>query len=270
MPTGNTLATFFDKADGKSYFCKEGNLTIGSGYSTLNAAKQDFIQLVSPIVPENFVKFVSGEELTIQNVGNGDTATHITQYEPEWATGPIPTADATDGNYDRRSVTAFRLTTGEMQLPLSSSNSAISAGDTLEVDATTNAIDKAGNSSSSSVTSLQNKAANKGGYILVDLREPSIPVATKTIPTSTVTIAATQSSSGLAGVKAQLTLKTDTNRTYTNTSVTGSTGGATISSVPYGTYSVSIITTPEGATAPASIDDLVVDASTETLSLSFT
>jgi hypothetical protein len=270
MPTGNTLATFFDKADGKSYFCKEGDLTIDSGYSTLNAAKQNYIKLANPIVPENFVKFVSGEELTIQNVANGNTATHITQYEPEWATGPIPTVAATEGNYDKRSVTAFRLTTGEMQLPLSSTNTAISAGDKLEIDATTNSIDKAGSSSSSKVTALQNKTANKGGYILVDLREPSIPVATKTVSTSTVTIAATKSSSGLAGVKAKLTLKTDSTKTYTNTTVTGSTGGATISSVPYGTYEVSITTTPDGATAPTSIDDLVVDASTETLSLSFT
>lgn len=179
MPTGNTLATFFDKADGKSYFCKEGKLTIASGYSTLNAAKQNFIQLANPVVPENFVKFASGEELTIQNVAANDTATHITQYEPEWATGPIPTADATEGNYDRRSVTAFRLTTGEMQLPLGEDNTAISAGDTLEVNSKKNALDKAATGSTSKVTALQNKVANTGGYILVDLREPSIPVVSK-------------------------------------------------------------------------------------------
>lgn len=175
MPTGNIIGTFFGKEDGKTYYCKEGALTVQTGYSTLNAARQDFLQLADEIKAENFIKFTKGEEMTIQNVVKGDVATHITMYYPEWEEGPIPTAAAADGAYSRRMVTAFRLTTGEMQLPLSSTNSAIKAGDTVELDPATMGLEKAATGSASKVTALQDKAANTGGYILVDLREPAIP-----------------------------------------------------------------------------------------------
>lgn len=184
------MATFFSKEEGKTYECLEGTITRTKGvYSLLNGAKIDVISFASPIGPETFLKHGSAAlsvQAVAEHTGTGDnavydTATHITMYEPEWGQGEIPrptgsNATISQGNYTNRAVTAFELKTGEMMLPLSASNSAISVGDPLEVDADTMGLEKGGAGSTSKCTALEAKAANKGGYILVDMREPSIPV----------------------------------------------------------------------------------------------
>jgi hypothetical protein len=78
-----------------------------------------------------------------------------------------------------------------------------------------------------------------------------------------------------AGVQnAVITLTNKAHNTITfstSASGTGSTGGATISNVSYGTYAVSLdLTSATGYTAPVSIDDLVVDSDTETLNIKVT
>lgn len=78
-----------------------------------------------------------------------------------------------------------------------------------------------------------------------------------------------------AGVQnAVITLTNKAHNTITfstSASGTGSTGGATISNVSYGTYAVSLdLTSTTGYTAPTSINDLVVDSDTETLNIEVT
>lgn len=85
--------------------------------------------------------------------------------------------------------------------------------------------------------------------------------------TISVTVKDTEDSpAAVAGAKVTLTDKTDSTVTFT-TSNTGSSGGATLQNVPYGTYAVSV-DAPEGYTALESYDDFVVDSETETLDVS--
>lgn len=52
--TENTLGTFYDKEQGKTYEVNEGDVTVAEGYSTLNASKQKFISFENPVGAENF------------------------------------------------------------------------------------------------------------------------------------------------------------------------------------------------------------------------
>ena len=40
MATGNIIGTFFEKAEGRTYECNEGDISVDSGYSCINGAKQ--------------------------------------------------------------------------------------------------------------------------------------------------------------------------------------------------------------------------------------
>ena len=87
--------------------------------------------------------------------------------------------------------------------------------------------------------------------------------------TSTVTVSVkdTESPAGnVAGAKVKLTNTTDANKTY-ESSATGTAGGATISTVAYATYKVTV-TAPTGYTALTSYDNIIVDSATETLAVS--
>lgn len=191
----NTLGTFFETSEGYTYQCVEGTISKDEGYSILNGAKQKIIKFANGIGPETFLRFNTTYDLAVENVpsseaasGSGASAkeavlnyaTHICEKEPEWKSGAIPypssSATLTQGNYEMRIVTAYRLTTGEMELPLSASNSALKPGDAVIFDPSTGALDKAtgDDADNSTTTCLETIAANKGGYVLVDLREPRI------------------------------------------------------------------------------------------------
>ncbi len=86
---------------------------------------------------------------------------------------------------------------------------------------------------------------------------------------ATVTISALSGGVGVAGAKVLLTNTTNTSSTY-ESALTGTAGGATISNVPYGTYSVTVSTTPTGYSTPTGIANLVVDSATETVNITFT
>ena len=87
--------------------------------------------------------------------------------------------------------------------------------------------------------------------------------------TSTISVSVKDteaSPAAVAGVKVTLTNKDDDTITFT-TANTGSSGGATLQNVPYGTYTVSVVA-PSGYTALESYDDFVVDNEAETLDVS--
>lgn len=85
---------------------------------------------------------------------------------------------------------------------------------------------------------------------------------------STITIYGTDGYEALAGIRVALTDVNDSNRVYsTSINGTGSSGGATITNVPYGTYNV-VVTAPEGYTVHESYEDFIVDAITKTLNVS--
>lgn len=178
MATGNMIGTFFEKEEGRTYVVNEGNVTVTTGYSSLNGNKQKFFNFQNPVGAEDFVEFDLGNGKELQIKGATSEATHITQYEPEFPSGALPTENITDGSYQRY-VTAFRLTVGEIQLPLSATNSAITAGDYLVVDTYSKGVDKyAGTTASKkTVIALESKTANEGGYIICELTQPSVPFA---------------------------------------------------------------------------------------------
>ena len=93
------------------------------------------------------------------------------------------------------------------------------------------------------------------------------------IKTGTVSISVLDgTNSGVANAVITLTdTNNSSNKFATSNSGTGSSGGATISSVKYGTYKVTLdLTNATGYTAPTSIDNLVVDSSAETLNIKVT
>ena len=45
MATGNIIGTFFEKEEGRTYECNEGDISVDSGYSCINGAKQQFSSL---------------------------------------------------------------------------------------------------------------------------------------------------------------------------------------------------------------------------------
>jgi hypothetical protein len=96
---------------------------------------------------------------------------------------------------------------------------------------------------------------------------------TMQIKTGTVSISVLDgTNSGVANAVITLTdTNNSSNKFATSNSGTGSSGGATISSVKYGTYKVTLdLTNATGYTAPTSIDNLVVDSSAETLNIKVT
>lgn len=174
--TDNIIGTFFKKEEGRAYEVNEGNVSVASGYSTINGAKQDFFYFANPIGAENFLQFDlgSGKDLTMTKATT--KATHITMYDPELPKGAYPKTSVNDGSY-RRFVTAFKLKTGELQLPLADDNVAITSGDYLCVSAYNTGLDKyTGSTPSMQVCqALESKSANSGGYIIVHLYEDAIP-----------------------------------------------------------------------------------------------
>lgn len=169
----NLVGTFYPKSEGRTYLVKEGNLTVNSGYSTMNGKRQDFLAFANEVTQEDFVKF-STEEMTVEKVTAGDKAIGITMYPPEWQRGAIPTAAAADGTYKRRRVTVFRLLPGEHKFPLDENAAAIKMGDSLQIDPTTMKLIKS--TAATNVTALQDKAAKAGNYILVSLEGSTVPV----------------------------------------------------------------------------------------------
>lgn len=94
-----------------------------------------------------------------------------------------------------------------------------------------------------------------------------------TIKTGTISVSVLDdTSAAVQNVVVKLTNKAHSTITFsTSASGTGTTGGATISNVSYGTYAVSLdLTSTTGYTAPTSINDLVVDSDTETLNIEVT
>lgn len=97
----------------------------------------------------------------------------------------------------------------------------------------------------------------------------TLPKNEETPETSTISVSVKDTETtpaAVSGAKVTLTDKTDSTVTFT-TANTGSSGGATLSNVPYGTYGVSV-TAPSGYTALESYDDFVVDNEAETLDVS--
>lgn len=94
--------------------------------------------------------------------------------------------------------------------------------------------------------------------------------ADKTTDVGTVTITAKDNQSTpatVSGLKVTLTNKTDNSKTFTTSeNGTGSSGGATISNVTYGTYTVKV-TAPTGYTALSNYADLTVNSASNTLEI---
>jgi hypothetical protein len=175
MATDNIIGTFFEKSEGRAYELNEGNVSIDTGYSTINGAKQTFFKFANPVEAENFLEFdLANGELLMK--GATTKATHITMYDAEFPSGSYPTAPVTDGSY-KRFVTAFKLKTGELQLPLADDNVAITSGDYLCLDAYNTGLDKyTGSTATMKVCqALESKSANSGGYILCYLHNEEIP-----------------------------------------------------------------------------------------------
>ena len=173
MATGNVLGTFFEKEEGRTYVCNEGNISVDTGYSTINGAKQKFFKFASPILAESFLEFDLTDDLCVK--GATTVATHMTQYEAEFPSGAFPQQAITNGSY-KRYVTAFKLRKGEMQLPLADNNKAIAVGDYLAITTYNDGVDKY-TGESHFVQALESKTANEGGYIIVNMIEDKIPVA---------------------------------------------------------------------------------------------
>ena len=172
MTTQNIIGTFFEKAEGRAYELNEGNVSIDVGYSTINGAKQTFFKFAKPVEAENFLEFdLANGELLMK--GATTKATHITMYDAEFPSGKYPTEPVNDGSY-KRFVTAFKLKTGELQLPLVDDNQAIKSGDFLGLDAYNTGLDKA-TGNTGDVVALEDKKANDGGYILCYLHKEEIP-----------------------------------------------------------------------------------------------
>lgn len=174
--TNNTIGTFFEKEEGRTYEVNEGNISVDTGYSTINGAKQTFFKFAAPVGPESFLEFDLGNNKELLVKGATTAATHITMYEPEFPAGKFPEGAITNGSY-RRFVTAFKLKAGELILPLADDNAAITAGDYLALDAYNTGLDKyTGSTSSMQVCqALESKAANEGGYIICYLTDDKIP-----------------------------------------------------------------------------------------------
>lgn len=84
---------------------------------------------------------------------------------------------------------------------------------------------------------------------------------------ATVSINVHDATTGVGGVIVTLTDVANSQSTFTS-GQTGSAGGATINNVPYGEYKITLDMANAGAhTAPATIDNLVVDSSSETLNV---
>ena len=171
MATGNVIGTFFEKEEGRTYECNEGDISVSTGYSCINGAKQKFFNFEAPIGAECFLEFDTTADLTVK--GAETLATHMTMYEAEFPHGKFPQEAITDDSY-RRFVTAFKLRKGEMQLPLADNNSAISVGDFLAITTYDDGVDVY-SGESEFVQALESKKANEGGYIIVNMIEDKIP-----------------------------------------------------------------------------------------------
>ena len=138
--TDNVIGTFFEKSEGRTYEVNEGNVSIDTGYSTINGAEQKFFKFQYPIKQENFLQFDLGSGKDLQMTKATTMATHITMYPCEFPSGAFPQEEITDGSY-KRYVTAFKLRNGEMQLPLADNNSAIAVGDYLAITTYDDGVD---------------------------------------------------------------------------------------------------------------------------------
>ena len=174
--TDNVIGTFFEKAEGRTYEVNEGNVSIDTGYSTINGAEQKFFKFQYPIKQENFLQFDLGSGKDLQMTKATTMATHITMYPCEFPSGAFPTEAINDGSY-KRFVTAFKLKEGELILPLASDNVAITSGDYLCLDAYNTGLDKyTGSTATMQVCqALESKSANSGGYIICYLSDDKIP-----------------------------------------------------------------------------------------------
>jgi len=174
--TENIIGTFFSKDEGRAYEVNEGNVSVSTGHSCINGIKQKFFAFANPIGAENFLEFDLGSGKDLQMTKATTKATHITMYEPELPKGEYPQSAVEDGSY-KRFVTAFKLKTGELILPLKSTNVAITSGDYLCLHAYNTGLDKyTGSTASMKVCqALESKSANSGGYILCYLSEDAIP-----------------------------------------------------------------------------------------------
>lgn len=174
--TNNTIGTFFEKPEGRTYELNEGNISVDTGYSTINGAKQKFFKFASPVEAENFLEFDLGSGKDLVMKGATTMATHITMYDAEFPNGKFPQSAINDGSY-KRFVTAFKLKTGELMLPLADNNVAITSGDYLCLDAYNTGLDKyTGTTASKKVCqALESKTANSGGYIICYLTDDKIP-----------------------------------------------------------------------------------------------
>lgn len=174
--TNNKIGTFFEKEEGRTYELNEGNISVTTGFSCINGAKQNFFNFVAPVGAENFLEFDLGSGKDLVMKGATTLATHITMYDPEYPAGKFPTEAITDGSY-KRFVTAFKLKTGELILPLASDNVAITSGDYLCLDAYNTGLDKyTGSTATMKVCqALESKPANSGGYIICYLTDDKIP-----------------------------------------------------------------------------------------------
>ena len=92
MATGNVIGTFFEKEEGRTYEVNEGNVSIDTGYSTINGAKQKFFKFQYPVGAENFLQFDLGSGKDLQVTKATTKATHITMYDPEFPSGAFPTS----------------------------------------------------------------------------------------------------------------------------------------------------------------------------------
>lgn len=171
MATNNVIGTFFEKEDGRTYECSEGDISVSTGYSCINGAKQKFLNFEAPITAECFLEFDLTDDLTVK--GAEELATHMTMYEAEFPSGALPQQAITDGSY-KRFVTAFKFKKGEMLLPLADNNSAINVGDFLAITTYDDGVDKY-TGESEFVQALESKKANEGGYIIVNMLEDKIP-----------------------------------------------------------------------------------------------
>lgn len=174
------IGTYFLPEDMKTYAVKEGNMTVTTGISCETGKRTAVANFASEVRPETFLQFSDTVDtvdglLCMQRAAANSNATHFTQYEPEFRTGYLPTESANDGNYQRRHVACGQFEANrEYRLPLASDNAAITAGNYLELKDCFGLDKKA--SGTSTCIALENKAANAGGEIFVQLTDNYIAV----------------------------------------------------------------------------------------------
>lgn len=186
--TESRIATFFTKEDGRAFEVNEGTATEEVGYSLLNGNEQKYMKFANPCKAESLLVFDFTDDYLVKPAEAGDEALFISMYDAEWRAGKR-SAQLYNNGYHRM-VTAYKLREGEIQLPLSATNSAISAGDFLVattynggLDLYTSPNDSLGDdddpiddSNMKIVQAVEDKAVNSGGYITCYLHRGAIPL----------------------------------------------------------------------------------------------